>query len=105
MKNRIIILALFVSQFLFGCIAFLPPHHRSETVVIIEYPDPVPVEPPYRNPVEPPNKPAPPPHIEPEKPIKERTHKNNDSDKERKRRSPVSDSNENHRNSGERSRR
>ena len=54
MKNRIIIFALFVSQFLAGCIAFIPPSHRSETVVIIEYPDPVPVEPPYYNPVEPP---------------------------------------------------
>ena len=103
MKNRIIILALFVSQFLASCIAFLPPYHRSETVVIIEYP--VPVEPPYRNPVEPPNKPALPPNIEPEKPIKERPHKNDDSNKDRERRRPGSDSNENRRNSGERNRR
>lgn len=105
MKNRIIIFALIISQFLAGCIAFIPPSHRSETVVIIEYPYPVPVEPPYHNPVEPPNKPAPPPHVEPEKPIKERAHKNNDSDRERERRNPVSDANENRRNSGERSRR
>lgn len=98
MKNRIIISAFFVSQFLFGCIAFIPPSHRetaSTTVIIIHEPAPMPIE----NPVieHPPI--TTPPH-KPQTQSKERPAKQPDEKRER---NSDRNTSERIRNTGERS--
>lgn len=95
-KTMIVATVIFISQFLFGCIAFLPPYHKNstETVVIVAHPEPIIVEPPVviiKPPVDPPQT----------RPIKERPH----VEKPNRDRDSGRDNNESLRNSGERKRR
>lgn len=68
-KILIALLITILLQFLQGCIAFLPPYHKTstETILIVVPPDPIIVDPPLitRPPVES-------PHVKPIRPIKER---------------------------------
>lgn len=70
MKKTIIFSAvILVIQFLYGCIAFLPPYHKTstETIIIVVEPEPIIIEPPAV--IRPP---ADPPQTKPEKPVKEK---------------------------------
>jgi len=103
MKNRIIILAFFVSQFLFGCIAFIPPSHREsnrETVVIIREPGPIIINDPIIIEV-----PVIPPPQKPEKPADGKYRKHDDKRSSDREQNSGRDTNERIRNSGERNRR
>ncbi|MDP2037934.1 MAG: hypothetical protein Q8L04_11165 [Ignavibacteria bacterium] len=103
MKNRIIILAFFVSQFLFGCIAFIPPSHResnTETVVIIHESGPIIINDPIIIEV-----PVIPPPPKPVKPTDGKYRKYDDKRSSEREQNSGREASERTRNSGERSRR
>lgn len=103
MKNRIIIFALIISQFLAGCIAFIPPSHREsnrETVVIIHEPEPIIINNPIIIEV-----PVIPPPPKPVKPTEGKYRKHDDKRSSEREQNSGREASERTRNSGERSRR